>query len=54
MTCPAEDLLVRFIANTAEREERLKMVRHLMVCRECRELTAMIARLWRLSEDRVD
>ena len=54
MRCPAEDVILRFVANEVSPEDRLQMVRHLISCRECRELTAMIARFWKLSEKRVD
>ena len=54
MTCPPEELILRFISNAVSREERLRVVRHMVMCRECRELTAMIARFWRLSETTAD
>lgn len=49
MKCPDDEVLLRFVANEAPPEERLRVVRHLVVCRDCRELSAMIARLWKLS-----
>jgi hypothetical protein len=54
MARPADEVILRFIAQQSSPDERKGMVKHLLTCRECRELTAMIARFWKLSAERVE
>lgn len=45
VSCPKDPSLLRFISRDTNAEERLEVVRHLLVCNDCRDLAVMLARL---------
>lgn len=45
VTCPENEVLMRFVAQEAPHEERVRVVRHLLGCADCRDLAALLARM---------